>query len=169
MKATAQEQTQLHGFGLEFLNRNSEGSKVQTAAGCYSLKHGPDSDAWRHILYLIAQCAESQHRWEQANLSRGEKKVERKDRTEITWSVPVQGVGGSGRAVREGQGWSSRRHWQFQCQQGVHVEPNNQDLSDSHSRTSIGSRCKARDVKLQEHLPIAWFILAHIAMNQKRR
>lgn len=68
MRATAQEQTQLHGFGLGFLNRNSEGSKVQTAVGCYSLKHGPDSDAWRHILYLIAQCAESQDRREQANL-----------------------------------------------------------------------------------------------------
>lgn len=68
MRATAQEQTQLHSFGLGFLNRNSEGSKVQTGVGCYSLKHGPDSDAWRHILYLIAQCAESQERREQANL-----------------------------------------------------------------------------------------------------
>lgn len=85
----------------------------------------------------------------------GEKKVERTDRTEITWSASVQGVGGSGRAVREGQGWASRRHRQFQYQQGAHVEPNNQNLSDSHSRTNIGSRCKARDVKLQEHLPIA--------------
>lgn len=58
MIVTAQEQTQLHGSGLFFLSKRSEGCKAQIAVGYYSPRHSPVSNARKHVLNLTAQCTE---------------------------------------------------------------------------------------------------------------